>query len=68
MDYLWLKVFVYDNVGQRFEGIFGGKIDKAIAFEEVLVLSSYMCKASQVCSAFQLHIVFCLEFSCYLIL
>ncbi|KAL6975532.1 Ubiquitin carboxyl-terminal hydrolase 25, variant 2 [Sarracenia purpurea var. burkii] len=32
---------------KRFEGIFGGKIDKAIAFEEVLVLSSYMCKASQ---------------------
>ena len=35
-------------VGQRFGGIFGGKIDKAIAFEEVLVLSSYMYKASQV--------------------
>ncbi|THG07306.1 hypothetical protein TEA_015846 [Camellia sinensis var. sinensis] len=34
---------------KRFEGVFGGKIDKAIAFEEVLVLSSYMCKASQVC-------------------
>ncbi|GMP53312.1 hypothetical protein CsSME_00018802 [Camellia sinensis var. sinensis] len=32
---------------KRFEGVFGGKIDKAIAFEEVLVLSSYMCKASQ---------------------
>lgn len=32
---------------KRFEGIFGGKIDKAIAFEEVLVLSSFMCKASQ---------------------
>lgn len=32
---------------KRFEGIFGGKIDKAIAFEEVLVLSSYMCKATQ---------------------
>ncbi|KAA8524095.1 hypothetical protein F0562_010474 [Nyssa sinensis] len=32
---------------KRFEGIFGGKIDKAIAFEEILVLSSYMCKASQ---------------------
>ena len=27
----------------------GGKIDKAVAFEEVLVLSSFMCKASQVC-------------------
>lgn len=33
---------------KRFEGIFGGKIDKAIAFEEVLVLSSFMCKANQV--------------------
>ncbi|CAI9088962.1 OLC1v1023434C1 [Oldenlandia corymbosa var. corymbosa] len=32
---------------KRFEGILGGKIDKAIAFEEVLVLSSYMCKGSQ---------------------
>uniref|UniRef100_M1CN55 Ubiquitin carboxyl-terminal hydrolase n=2 Tax=Solanum tuberosum TaxID=4113 RepID=M1CN55_SOLTU len=32
---------------KRFEGIYGGKIDKPIAFEEVLVLSSYMCKASQ---------------------
>ncbi|GMY33513.1 ubiquitin carboxyl-terminal hydrolase 25 [Fagus crenata] len=32
---------------KRFESIFGGKIDKAIAFEEVLVLSSFMCKASQ---------------------
>ncbi|PSR84624.1 Ubiquitin carboxyl-terminal hydrolase [Actinidia chinensis var. chinensis] len=32
---------------KRFEGIFGGKIDKTIAFEEVLVLSNYMCKASQ---------------------
>ncbi|KAL5736725.1 hypothetical protein ACOSP7_031179 [Xanthoceras sorbifolium] len=32
---------------KRFEGIFGGKIDKAIAFEEVLVLSSFMCKSSQ---------------------
>ncbi|XP_021595903.1 ubiquitin carboxyl-terminal hydrolase 25 isoform X2 [Manihot esculenta] len=32
---------------KRFEGIFGGKIDKAIAFEEVLVLSNFMCKGSQ---------------------
>ncbi|XP_059285305.1 ubiquitin carboxyl-terminal hydrolase 25 [Lycium ferocissimum] len=32
---------------KRFEGIYGGKIDKPIAFEEILVLSSYMCKASQ---------------------
>ncbi|XP_043699514.1 ubiquitin carboxyl-terminal hydrolase 25-like [Telopea speciosissima] len=32
---------------KRFEGIHGGKIDRPIAFEEVLVLSSYMCKASQ---------------------
>ncbi|KAF4386609.1 hypothetical protein F8388_006564, partial [Cannabis sativa] len=32
---------------KRFEGIFGGKIDKSIAFEDVLVLSSFMCKASQ---------------------
>ncbi|XP_052178235.1 ubiquitin carboxyl-terminal hydrolase 25-like [Diospyros lotus] len=33
---------------KRFEGIFGGKIDKAIAFDEFLVLASYMCKASKV--------------------
>ncbi|XP_042519593.1 ubiquitin carboxyl-terminal hydrolase 25-like [Macadamia integrifolia] len=32
---------------KRFEGIHGGKIDRSIAFEDVLVLSSYMCKASQ---------------------
>ncbi|QHO28880.1 hypothetical protein HN51_026311 [Arachis hypogaea] len=32
---------------KRFEGILGGKIDKAVAFEEVLLLSSFMCKASQ---------------------
>lgn len=32
---------------KRFEGIYGGKIDKEISFEEVLVLSSFMCKASQ---------------------
>lgn len=32
---------------KRFEGIFGGKIDRAIAFEEVLVLSNFMSKASQ---------------------
>lgn len=32
---------------KRFEGIYGGKIDKAIAFEDVLLLSSYMCKANK---------------------
>ncbi|XP_044503933.1 ubiquitin carboxyl-terminal hydrolase 25-like [Mangifera indica] len=32
---------------KRFEGMFGGKIDKIIAFEEILILSSFMCKASQ---------------------
>ncbi|OMO74565.1 Peptidase C19, ubiquitin carboxyl-terminal hydrolase 2 [Corchorus capsularis] len=32
---------------KRFEGIFGTKIDRPITFEEVLVLSSFMCKASQ---------------------
>lgn len=32
---------------KRFEGILGLKIDRTIAFEEVLTLSSYMCKASQ---------------------
>ncbi|XP_058722741.1 ubiquitin carboxyl-terminal hydrolase 25 [Vicia villosa] len=32
---------------KRFEGILGGKIDKTVGFEEVLVLSSFMCKASQ---------------------
>ncbi|KAK1439710.1 hypothetical protein QVD17_05530 [Tagetes erecta] len=32
---------------KRFEGIYGVKIDKAIAFEEVLDLSSFMCKTSQ---------------------
>ncbi|CAH1414237.1 unnamed protein product [Lactuca virosa] len=33
---------------KRLEGIFDGNIDKSIAFEEVLVLSSFMCKTSQV--------------------
>ncbi|KAJ4842318.1 hypothetical protein Tsubulata_039691 [Turnera subulata] len=32
---------------KRFEGMFGGKIDKPIAFEEVLLLSGFMSKASQ---------------------
>ncbi|CAH9104311.1 unnamed protein product [Cuscuta epithymum] len=32
---------------KRFEGIFGGKVDKLINFEEVLVLSSYLTKANQ---------------------
>ncbi|CAL5187219.1 unnamed protein product [Lathyrus oleraceus] len=32
---------------KRFEGILGGKIDKTVGFEEVLVLSSFMSKASQ---------------------
>ncbi|XP_054815330.1 ubiquitin carboxyl-terminal hydrolase 25-like [Prosopis cineraria] len=32
---------------KRFEGILGGKIDKAVAFEDILVLSSFMCKQSQ---------------------
>ncbi|XP_050367501.1 ubiquitin carboxyl-terminal hydrolase 25 [Argentina anserina] len=32
---------------KRFEGLLGGKIDKSISFEEFLVLSSFMCKASQ---------------------
>ncbi|PIN12786.1 Ubiquitin-specific protease [Handroanthus impetiginosus] len=32
---------------KRFEGMFGGKVDKAIAFDETLVLSSHMCKRSQ---------------------
>lgn len=32
---------------KRFDGIYGGKIDKAITFEEVLDLSSFMCKISQ---------------------
>ncbi|KAF5949872.1 hypothetical protein HYC85_011865 [Camellia sinensis] len=42
---------------KRFEGVFGGKIDKAIAFEEVLVLSSYMCKASQIHVFVELKII-----------
>ncbi|XWS16803.1 hypothetical protein CRYUN_Cryun33cG0011600 [Craigia yunnanensis] len=32
---------------KRFEGIFGGNIDRLVTFEEILVLSSFMCKASQ---------------------
>ncbi|KAB5534581.1 hypothetical protein DKX38_017667 [Salix brachista] len=32
---------------KRFEGIFGGKIDKAIAFKEFFILSSFMSKTSQ---------------------
>ncbi|GER33619.1 ubiquitin carboxyl-terminal hydrolase [Striga asiatica] len=33
---------------KRFEGLFGGKVDKPIAFDEALVLSSHMCKGSKV--------------------
>ncbi|KAL7129359.1 hypothetical protein ABFS83_13G060900 [Erythranthe nasuta] len=33
---------------KRFEGLFGGKIDKPIAFDEMLVLSSHMAKGSKV--------------------
>ncbi|KAL7129358.1 hypothetical protein ABFS83_13G060900 [Erythranthe nasuta] len=32
---------------KRFEGLFGGKIDKPIAFDEMLVLSSHMAKGSK---------------------
>ncbi|KAK9085960.1 hypothetical protein Sjap_026371 [Stephania japonica] len=32
---------------KRFEGVLGNKIDRMIKFEEVLVLSSYMCRESQ---------------------
>ncbi|CAA6669905.1 unnamed protein product [Spirodela intermedia] len=32
---------------KRFEGVYGAKINKDIAFEEALLLSSFMCKASQ---------------------
>ena len=42
------KGVVLGWVWQRFEGIFGGKIDKAIAYEESLQLSNFMCKGSQV--------------------
>lgn len=42
------KGIVLGWVWQRFEGIFGGKIDKAIAYEESLQLSNFMCKGSQV--------------------
>lgn len=46
-----MSVFQAPNVlviqFKRFESIYGGKIDKAITFEEVLVLSSFMCKESQ---------------------
>ncbi|KAK6132102.1 hypothetical protein DH2020_034168 [Rehmannia glutinosa] len=32
---------------KRFEGLYGGKVDKPVAFDEVLVLSSHMCKGSK---------------------
>uniref|UniRef100_A0A1D1XSJ5 ubiquitinyl hydrolase 1 n=1 Tax=Anthurium amnicola TaxID=1678845 RepID=A0A1D1XSJ5_9ARAE len=32
---------------KRFEAMYGSKINKDVAFEEVLLLSSFMCKASQ---------------------
>ncbi|KAM1003945.1 hypothetical protein ACFX2C_004200 [Malus domestica] len=32
---------------KRFEGILGGKIDKSISFEEILVLSGFMSKTSK---------------------
>ncbi|KAL0717198.1 hypothetical protein Bca4012_066520 [Brassica carinata] len=33
---------------QRFEGIFGGKIDKPIIFGEILIFSNFMSKASKI--------------------
>lgn len=45
---IFFKCVFTKLVLQRFEGIFGGKIDKAIAFGEILVLSSFMSKASKV--------------------
>ncbi|XP_023552154.1 ubiquitin carboxyl-terminal hydrolase 25-like isoform X1 [Cucurbita pepo subsp. pepo] len=41
------KGVVLGWVWQRFDGIFGGKIDKAIACDESLQLSNFMCKGSQ---------------------
>ncbi|KAI3465979.1 hypothetical protein Pfo_022642 [Paulownia fortunei] len=38
---------------KRFEGMLGGKVDEPIAFDKILVLSSYMCKASQM----RLHVI-----------
>ncbi|KAI4321777.1 hypothetical protein MLD38_035120 [Melastoma candidum] len=32
---------------KRFEGIYGRKIDKAISFEELLLLSNFLCKGNQ---------------------
>ncbi|KAI4388231.1 hypothetical protein MLD38_000578 [Melastoma candidum] len=32
---------------KRFEGIYGGKIDKAISFEELLLLSNFLCRGNQ---------------------
>ncbi|KAK4751648.1 hypothetical protein SAY87_005130 [Trapa incisa] len=32
---------------KRFDGMYGGKIDKVVSFDDVLVLSSFMCKKSQ---------------------
>lgn len=46
--YNFFNVCFTKLVLQRFEGIFGGKIDKAFAFGEILVLSSFMSKASKV--------------------
>jgi len=39
---------------QRFENIYGGKIDRHVHFEERLCLAGYMCRAGKVCL---LHIV-----------
>lgn len=47
LDRIFLMCF-NKLVLQRFEGIFGGKIDKAISFGEILVLSNYMSKTSKV--------------------
>jgi len=34
---------------QRFENIYGGKIDRHVHFEERLCLAGYMCRAGKVC-------------------
>ncbi|PPS20293.1 hypothetical protein GOBAR_AA00277 [Gossypium barbadense] len=43
---------------KRFEGILGAKIDRLITFEEVLVLSSFMSKASQEVLSEKVYILF----------
>ena len=50
-------------LAQRFENIFGGKIDRHVHFEERLGLAGHMCRASKVFSCIQIVFIGAKQFS-----